>query len=112
MSKQFCLYGFLFLFIASLSMQYYRARLRKKIVQMVDPAGLAIDDQYKWHSVDNSFDFLFKDFRKLRIVKRNSKELSNEIRDKLGYYRRFSRLELFVTVSMLFFATFAFYICG
>jgi hypothetical protein len=92
-------------------MQFMRALKRKKIVQMVDPAALAVDDQYKWHSVDNGFDFLFRDFRKLRIVNRNSENLSDDLRDRLGHYRRFSRVELFVTISMLLFAVFAFYIC-
>jgi hypothetical protein len=111
-STNACFAVFIGLLIASMALQFIRAGKRKKIVQMVDPTALAIDDQYKWHSVEKSFDFLFKDFRKLQIAKRNSERLSNEIRDKLGYYRRFSRVEIFVTVSMLLFGSVAFYICS
>jgi hypothetical protein len=111
-STNACFAVFSGLLIASMALQFIRAGKRKKIVQMVDPTALAIDDQYKWHSVEKSFDFLFKDFRKLQIAKRNSERLSNEIRDKLGYYRRFSRVEIFVTVSMLLFGSVAFYICS
>jgi hypothetical protein len=111
-STDSCLVAFIGLFIASMVMQFIRARKRKKIVQMVDPTALAIDDQYKWNSLEKGFDFMFKDFRKLQIVKRNSAELSTEIRTRLDHYRRFSRLEILVTTSMLLFASIAFYICN
>ncbi len=111
-STDSCLVAFIGLFIASMVMQFIRARKRKKIVQMVDPTALAIDDQYKWNSLEKGFDFMFKDFRKLQIVKRNSAGLSTEIRTRLDHYRRFSRLEILVTTSMLLFASIAFYICN
>jgi hypothetical protein len=110
-STNVCLIVFIGLLIASMVMQFMRAGRRKKIVQMIDLNTLAIHDQYKWHSVDKSLDFLFKDFRKLQIVKRNSERLSKEIRHRLSYYSRFSQIEIFVTASMLIFGFIAFYIC-
>jgi len=107
-----CLSVFIGLLIASMVLQFIRAGKRKKLVQMVDPATLATGDQHKWGSLDRGFDFLFRDFRKLQIVKRNTQRLSNEVRDGLGRYRSFSRVEIVVTISMLLFGAFAFYFCG
>ena len=114
MSKQtlVCLLVFLGLFAASVTMQWVRARKRRRLVWSVDPAFLAAADQEKWFSVERSFDFMFKDFRKLQLVKKNLDQLSGEIKAEYVRYRRFSRAEILVTVSMLAFAATAYRICN
>jgi hypothetical protein len=111
-STSICLVVFLGLFLASVVLQSMRAKKRQQLVRMVVPAMLTPSDQSRWHSVEKSFDFMFKDFRKLQILKRHSQDLSSEIRAELVHYRRFSRLELFVTASMLIFGSIAFLICN
>ena len=107
-----CLAVFLGLFLASVVLQWIRAKKRQKLVRMVDPASLAPADQSRWYSVEKSFDFMFKDFRKLQILKRNSQGLSGDMRTGLVHYRRFSLIEMLVTVSMLLFGSIAFLICN
>ena len=107
-----CIAVFIALFIGSMVMQFIRAKKRQKLVRMVDPTKLLTADQQKWISIENSFDFMFKDFRKLQILKKNSEKLSDVIHMKLGDYRRWSRAEIIVTVSMLTFALFAYRICS
>ena len=111
-STNACLLVFIVLLISSIVLQYLRAGKRKKIVEMVDPTAFAIDHQHKWRSLDGGFGFVFGDFRKLQIIKRNSENLSGELRERLLRYRRFSRVEISVTVSMLLFGSVAFFICG
>lgn len=107
-----CVLIFLALFIASVLMQWVKARRRKKLVQTSDIGVLGPKDQQKWLSIQNSFDPIFKDFRKLRIFKRNlSKYQSNEI-SKYKRYRTISRLEMTVTASMLIFGATAYLYCG
>lgn len=107
-----CVTVFIALFISSMVMQFIRAKKRQKLVRMVDPERFLTADQQKWSSIENSFDFLFKDFRKLQILKRNSDKQPDVIQMKLGDYRRWSRAEIIVTVSMLTFALFAYRICS
>jgi len=114
MSEQtlICLLVFLGLFAASVTMQWVRARKRRRLVWSVDPALLVAADQEKWLSVERSFDFMFKDFRKLQLVKKNLDQLSGECKTEYNRYRRFSRAEILVTVSMLAFAATAYRICN
>lgn len=107
-----CVAVFLGLLLASMLMQWVRAKMRKKLIQLVDPALLIPIDQEKWISVEKSFDFMFKDFRKLQIVKKNVGRLSGDFQVKLNHYRIFSRTEIFVTVSMLLFGSIAFLFCN
>jgi len=92
-------------------MQFILAKKRQKLVRKFNPAVLNSTDQNKWVSVENSFDFMFKDFRKLQVLKRNTDSCSDLILEKLGQYRRFSRLEMVVTSSMLLFGLTAHLFC-
>jgi hypothetical protein len=112
MTTSICLAIFLGLFLASVVLQWIRAKKRKQLVWMVDPAVLTPSDQSRWHSIEKSSDFMFKDFRKLQILKRNSQGLAEDIRVVLVNYRRFSRIEMLVTASMLIFGSIAFLICN
>ena len=107
-----CLAVFLGLFIASVVMQWIRAKKRQQLVRMVDPQFFDSTDQSKWRSLENSFDFLLKDFRMLQVVKKNSDKLPEILQARLNRYRRFSRIELLVTSSMLIFGSIAFLICN
>jgi hypothetical protein len=100
------------LFLGSIWMQWLRARKRQRLVRLVNPELLAASDRVKWISVDRSFDFLFKDFRKLQILKSNLEYMPESVRHRWNRYRRFSRFEMAVTASMLIFAATAFLICG
>ena len=85
---------------------------RKKLVARVDPAKLDPEDQVHWKSIGESFDFMFKDFRKLQIVKQNTKRFADDVQSRLASYRRFSRVEMTVAISMLVFGLTAFLFCG
>ena len=106
-----CLFIFTGLLMASMVMQWVRAKKRRHLVRIVDVASLLPADQQKWYSIEKSFDFMFKDFRKLQIVKKNAGRFSDEFRAELRRYRQFSRIELLITSSMLLFASIAFSIC-
>jgi len=108
---EWCLLTFAGLFAASVIMQWIRARKRKSLVQATDPSFLSPPDQEKWNAVNRSFDFLFKDFRKLQLIRKNKSSLSGDEKLKLELYCRFSRMEICVTVSMLIFALSAHWIC-
>ena len=107
-----CVVVFLLLLIASILMQWVRARSRKKLVQSANIGLLGVEDQQKWLSIQNSFDPMFKDFRKLQVFKRNISKYSNEVISRFKRYRSISRLELTVTVTMLIFGSTAYLFCG
>lgn len=92
-------------------MQYFRSRKRERLVSRMDPSQLSANDQFRWHEISNSFDSLFKDFPKLRILKKYEQELPADVSTKLNRYKLFSNLELVVTISMLLFAAFAYKFC-
>jgi len=92
-------------------MQFIRAKKRQRLVRLIDPQIFDLAVQFKWHSLENSFDFLLKDFRMLQVVKKNSDKLPEELQLMLERYRRFSRAELVVTLSMLLFALTAYLFC-
>lgn len=107
-----CIAIFIVLLLSSMVMQFIRAKKRQKLVRMVDPNLLDPTDHHKWVSIGNSFDFMFKDFRKLQILKRNSEKFADDIRVKLGHYRKFSQAEILVTLSMFLFGSTAYLFCG
>jgi len=111
MPTEWCVTIFLGLLLASMIMQWVRAKMRKTLVHAVNPGLLSPKDREKWIKVDNSFDVLFKDFRKLQIIKKNLPLLTDENTSKLISYRRFSCAEILVTVSMVVFAATAHWIC-
>ena len=106
-----CVIVFLVLFVGSIVMQFIRAKKRQRLVRMVDPSLFDSDGQSKWKSLESSFDFLLKDFRMLQVVKKNSDKLPENLRLLLDRYRRFSRAEILVTLSMLLFASTAYLFC-
>lgn len=106
-----CVFVILALILASMVMQFVRAKKRQKLVRKLDHSLLSVHDQQQWRSVESSFDPLFKDFRKLRIVRRNSSLLPGELKNEFDRYRNFSRVEILVTTSMVLFCVFAFYLC-
>jgi hypothetical protein len=107
-----CLFIFISLFVSSVFLQWMRAKKRQQIVRNTDPAQLSAVNQQKWNFVEGSIDFMFRDFRKLQILKKSADRLSAESRTKLAHYRWFSRLEITVTASMFIFGAIAFLFCG
>ena len=100
----YCLLVFLFLFLGSIAMQWFRARKRQHLVRLVNPRQLRDDSRVKWEAIDRSLDFLFKDFRKLQVLKSNLDGMPGPVRHYWERYRRFSRYEMAVTAAMLIFA--------
>lgn len=111
-ATKICLVVFFGLFIASLVMQFIRARKRQRLVKRVDISVFPTDDQQKWGAIENSLFSMFKDFRQLQLVRKNSSDLPGDILKELNGYRRFSRAEMLVTVSMILFAVSAYKICS
>lgn len=107
-----CVVIFLALLIASMLMQWVRARNRKKLVQSSDIGVLDSKDQQKWLSIQNSPDPIFKDFRLLQIFKRNLSKYSRDLITNYKRYRSISRLEMTVTATMLIFGATAYLYCG
>lgn len=107
-----CALVFLTLLVASMLMQFVRARKRKRLVLQVNHALLSAEDQERWNSVNRSFDFMFKDFRKLQIMKKNAQQLPDGLVRELDRYRLFSKFELLVTASMLLFGVSAYSFCN
>ena len=106
-----CAIIFLGLLLASILMQFVRAKKRKKLVQQVDQDLFSTEDQQLWNSLNSGINFMFKDFRKLQIVKRNVNLMPDNFVIALDRYKLFSRFEALVTVSMLLFGAFAYNFC-
>lgn len=111
MNSSHCLLIFLILFLASVSMQFVRAKKRQRLVREFDHALLSAADLEKWNSINDSLDFMFKDFRKLQLIKKSRHQLPTNYGVELDRYKVLSRLETVVTISMLLFAAFGYYIC-
>jgi hypothetical protein len=107
-----CIIIFLCLFIASMLMQWVRAKARKKLVSQADPAVLPSKDHEKWLAIANGLDFMFKDFRKLQIAKRNLDRFPREFISGYRHYCVLSRIEMTVTITMLLFAVTAYRLCN
>ena len=107
-----CVWIFLALLAASLSMQWIRAKKRQQLVRSAAPARLSPEYRDQWGRIDRGFDPLFKDFRKLQILKKNLAHFPSEIGAAWRQYRRTSRLEMAVTAAMILFALSAFRVCG
>jgi hypothetical protein len=112
METSSCIVVILALLTASMVMQWMRARSRQKLVRSADPALLVLEDQAKWQSIDGGFDFVFKDFRKLQVIKRNLANYSGEFGSRYQRYCKVSRLEMAVTATMLVFCATAFLFCN
>lgn len=106
-----CLVVFLALLLASIALQWARAVNRKRLVASCDRGLLGSDEQSAWHDIDAGLDFMFRDFRKLRIIRRNLGAFDDGYRTMWVAYRRLSRLEMTVTTSMLAFGALAFLFC-
>jgi hypothetical protein len=111
-SKQFCLYGFLILFIASLSMQFFRAKLRKKIIRQSEHLSHGTAFEYEWEGAGRGLGMIFEDFNKMKLLKKYSRHLPNEILREIRKFRILSSVELATTISMLLTAAFAYTICN
>lgn len=107
-----CMLVFLVLLLASIVMQWLRARKRRNLVRRFDTDLLEAIDREKWRAVDQSMDWFFKDFRKLQVIKQYAGRVSHEFKAEFDHYRRFSRAEMTVTASMLLFALTAFLFCN
>jgi hypothetical protein len=107
-----CVLVFMALLFASILMQWVRARSRENLVLTFDIGVLGTKDQQMWLSIQNSFDPIFKNFRMLRIFKRNLSRYPGNQVSKYKRYCTISRLEMTVTASMLIFGTTAFLYCG
>ena len=107
-----CVWIFLALLVASLSMQWIRAKKRRRLVRSVDPSALGSTDHGRWDRIERSFDPLFKDFRKLQLLKKNLAKYPAELGEAWRRYRRISRFEIAVTAAMILFALIAFRICA
>jgi len=70
MDGSFCVAIFFVLFVVSVLLQFQRARKRKEIVCAVNTSLFEAKTRQKWAHIDNSFDLLFKDFRKLQVIKK------------------------------------------
>lgn len=106
-----CILVFIGLFLTSLVLQFIRAKKREKLVRMADPSMFTDVDKARWETLDNQLISIFRDFRKLQLLKRNTSAQDQDIIERLAYYRRFSRVEISVTSAMILFALFAHKIC-
>ncbi len=111
MSFSNCLTVFLALLFLSVLLQWFRAFKRKRLVASVDPADLGQDGLLRWRQIEDGFDFMFKDFRKLRILKQDISRFGEQFQSDWESYRRLSRLEMAVTSLMLIFGASAFLFC-
>jgi hypothetical protein len=111
MDSGICLLIFSILFFASLAMQFMRAKKRQKLVREFDQTLLSAHDLEKWNSINDSFDFMFKDFRKLQVIKKSRPRFASSFAVDFEHYSLFSRLEMIITASMLLFAFFGHNIC-
>lgn len=112
MSKHVCLYGFLVLFIASLSMQFLRAKMRKKIVRQYNPSVHGTEFEAAWEAAGKGLGIVFHDSNKMRLLKKNSHQLPNDILEQIRKFKILSAVELTTTISMLLVAAFAYLICN
>lgn len=112
MTKQFCLYAFLILFFASITLQFVRLKMRKRVVQMAEPyiRGTAI--HHDWNKAGEGLRSVFADMKRMGIVKRSTGHFPDPVLIQLRTYRIFSAIELITTVSMLMVAAFGYKFCA
>ena len=111
MSKHFCLYGFLILFVASLTLQYFRARMRKTIICMAEQYIDGKEFENAWKKAGEGHRTIFKDLLRMRLVKKSTSRLPGHMLNHLRKFRILSTVELTTTISMLLVAAFAYKIC-
>jgi len=111
MSKHACLYGILLLFGVSFSLQFFRIKMRKKIIDMTEPLvpGKAFEDD--WKNAGEGIGAVFRDFRKMRLVKKFAGLLPGQILAQLQNFKILCTIELATTLGTLFAAAFAYKIC-
>ena len=112
MSKHFCLYGFLILFVASITLQFIRARLRKKIIKMAEQYVPGKEFENEWKKAGNGLGAIFGDLRRMRLLRNSVSHLPSHILNSLRRFRILSAVELTTTISMLLVAVFAYKICS
>ena len=112
MSKYFCLYLFLSLFIASLSMQFFREKLRKKINQLSARHMRGTEFEGRWEAAGRGLGWIFEDFNKMKLVKAFSNRLPSDILKELRKFKILNSVELATTVTMLLTAAFAYLVCN
>jgi hypothetical protein len=112
MAKNYCAILILVLILASIIMQFVRARKRQGLVRQVVGSRMPEEARQRLSRVDRSFDPLFKDYRKLRVIRNHTNLLTKSCRKEYETYRNYSRVEILVTVSMLLFCVFAFKVCN
>jgi len=111
MSKHICLYGFLILFVASLSLQYVRARLRKKIIRKAEEYVPGQHFENEWKNAGVGPGAIFGDLKRMRLLKNSSSHLPGHFLIPLRRFRVLSAVELTTTILMLLVAIFAYKIC-
>jgi hypothetical protein len=107
-----CLLVIIALLMASMVLQFIRGRMRKSLVRKIKPDMLTSIDRQKWQSIGQGLDFLFGDYRKLRLVKCYAATLPADLQEELRSYRRLSRIEIAVTTSLFIFAALAYRFCS
>jgi len=111
MSKHICLYAILLLFVASLSLQYFRIRMRKQLIDITEQfvLGKAFEDD--WKKAGEGFGAVFKDFKRMRVVKKSTSYLPDHILERLQKFKILCTVEQATTISTLLTAAFAYKFC-
>lgn len=112
MTKQFCLYAFLILFFASITLQFVRLKMRKRIVQMAEQHFLGTAIQHEWNKAGEGLRSVFADMKRMGIVKNSTGHLPVPLLTRLRNYRILSAIELTTTVSMLLVAALGYKFCA
>jgi hypothetical protein len=111
MSKHVCLYGILLLFAVSLFLQYFRIKMRKQIIDMTEQFVPGNEFEGDWRKAGEGPGAVFRDFRRMRLVKNFVRLLPSHILTRLQTYKVLCTIELTTTISTLLVAVFAYKIC-
>jgi len=111
MPKQICLYALLILFIASLTLQFIRVRLRKKIVQGSEKYIPGTGIEYEWSKADEGLRAIFADMKRMNLLKNSTGHLPGHIHTSLRNFRILNAVELTTTLSLILLAAFGYKIC-
>jgi len=111
MSKHFCLYAILLLFAVSLSLQYFRIMQRKRIIKMSEKYISGRSFENDWNTAGKGFASIFKDYNRMRMVKKFAGQLPDEILHRLRKFRILCTVEQVTTLTTLLIAAFAYRIC-
>lgn len=111
MSKHVCLYVILLLFACSIALQYFRIRMRKQITSLAEPHVLGKAFEGHWKKADEGFGAVFKDFKRMRLVKKSTSNLPDHILERLNRFKILCTVEQATTISTLLAAAFAYKFC-